>query len=240
MTVTPRFALGMAPIATATIPNLFGDSAARKLLEHPGRLRMHGWDLETEDTARIVKGHYLEVGNGDWKRIRLFEHGALVASVPANDQFLGRLGTRGDFWIDPRLNPLALAELVYSFVRLYSGIIPHISPRPVALLFSADARHFVRDDARIYVVPAPLNSIAFDRGLPKYSSPESKAHLEFVTEGISVTEREADVAARMLERVYAWFGVRHEEVPYTALDANGVRVLDVALLRSGGRPTGPP
>jgi hypothetical protein len=41
------------------------------LLENPGSLRYAGWDLETRDTARIVKGEYLEVSLGDLKTIQL-------------------------------------------------------------------------------------------------------------------------------------------------------------------------
>ena len=70
------------------VKNLFDAGSVKALLENPGSLRYAGWDLETRDTARIVKGEYLEVSLGDLKTIQLYEDGMLLARAKADEEFL--------------------------------------------------------------------------------------------------------------------------------------------------------
>src|SRR5688572_10585314 len=111
MSKVPLFVYVARPTTKVHLRGLFERGSLKDLLEKPGSLRYAGWNLETQEQARIVKGEYLEVAVGDWKTLQLYEDGMLLAKVKADADFLA-WGSRSDegFEKRPRLNPLALIE----------------------------------------------------------------------------------------------------------------------------------
>lgn len=237
MSDSPRFVLSVAPHEPTRFVNLFGKSDARSLLEKPGTLRPAGWDMETQDQARIVRGEYLEVGITDWKTIRLYEDGTLVAIVPADETFLG-WGSRLDaFWDKPRLNPLAIIEFVYSFAKLYSDLVVHLMPRPRSVRFRADLNKLFRENARVYLVPYGLDTMMWLSERIKHVAPDATMRRELDGNVAALVARPERIAYLLVERIYAWFGAPPEHIPYCIGDGEQ-RFIDIAALRAGGKRDG--
>jgi hypothetical protein len=59
----PVFLYSMTPAGKTVVKNFFEPGELAKLLENPGQIRHAGWDLNTCERARIVKGEYMEVTN---------------------------------------------------------------------------------------------------------------------------------------------------------------------------------
>lgn len=93
------------------------------LLEKPRSLRSMGWNMDTLDTARIFEGKGWEVKNGDRKTIRLYSSGMLTAHALLNSEFLGHGMSRDEFTETPIVNPLAIVEYVYEYMKLFCDII---------------------------------------------------------------------------------------------------------------------
>jgi hypothetical protein len=234
----PLFALSAAPIEGATFPRFFEAGRVRELLEHPGELRHAGFDLQTGGEARIVRGEFLEVGIADWKRLRLYEDGTLIARVPADEDFLGWAAIRRgaqSFWEHPRLNPIALVEFVYTFTDLYRRLAEMLQPTPSRARFRAEFRHLVNGDARVYVTPHGVDTLAWTTERVKYPAPESEMQKETDIESQVLQTRPQQAAYLLIERIYTWFGAKPEEIPYVARQGNSVPMVDVATLKRGGK-----
>src|SRR2546425_9877749 len=87
---SPVYLISATPLEPSMLKNFF-DSTRGSLMDalsNPPGFRYAGWDLQTLDRARIVDGEYLEVSNGDRKRIQLYEDGTLLAKASAGPDFL--------------------------------------------------------------------------------------------------------------------------------------------------------
>jgi hypothetical protein len=233
----PLFALSAAPAQGARFPRFFEDGRARSLLEHPGALRHAGFDLETSDEARIVRGEYLEVGTRDWKRLRLYEDGTLIARVPADEAFLAWAATKGaqSFWEHPRLNPIALIEFVYTFTDLYARLVELLQPGPSHVRIRAEFRRLWNGDARVYLTPHGLETLAWMTESTKYRAPDAEMAKEIDVDSELLQASPHHVAYLTVERVYTWFGAKPEVIPYISREGDTLPAVDVATIRRGGR-----
>ena len=72
MSKVPHFVYTARPSARVRLRGLFERGPLKELIENPGTLRYAGWNMETQQESRIVKGEYLEIVLGDWKTIQLY------------------------------------------------------------------------------------------------------------------------------------------------------------------------
>jgi len=79
--------------------------------------------MSTGDQARTVKGEYLEIGYPDWKMIRVYQDGPVILRAAADHELLCWGREEPQFLERPRVNPVALVELTYSFVKLCSDLL---------------------------------------------------------------------------------------------------------------------
>jgi hypothetical protein len=223
------------PDTRVRVKNLFDAGSVKALLENPGSLRYAGWDLETRDTARIVKGEYLEVSLGDLKTIQLYEDGMLLARAKADEEFLAWGSRSGEgFEKRPRMNPLALVEVTYSFVDLYRRVLEHCDPLPETCSLQVRFHNTVRSEERLYLNPYGLETVAHMTDMTRYRAPDDNGEIQ-VTVPTSVLRTNAPRAAYLLvERIYLWFGVPTNQIPYVS-GADSDRVVDVDTLRRGGK-----
>lgn len=91
--MTPLLILAAAPGQKSRFKSFFDPDGPGQLLKDPGGLRYAGWDMQTLDQPRIVRGEYLEVRNGDRKQLQLFRDGVFIARLRADDSLLARGAT---------------------------------------------------------------------------------------------------------------------------------------------------
>src|SRR5207302_984144 len=108
------------PSGTNKLSSVFSSdrNSIKKQVEQPPILRNSGWTVETLEAAKIIQGEFIRVTNGDRKVLDLYEDGTMVFAVSAGNDFLA-WGKRAEF----NINPLALIEVIYSFVALYFEVI---------------------------------------------------------------------------------------------------------------------
>ncbi len=225
------------PTSRVRLRGIFEDGPLKQLVEHPGTLRYAGFNMETQEHARIVKGEYLEVALGDWKTIQLYEDGMLLAKVKADADFLS-WGSRDDegFERRPRLNPLALIEFTYSFTDVFSRAIKHADTQPPTCAFQVSIRNTVRGTGeRLYLNPHALDTWARMTDRTRYPAPENSGDVHVQMDTAIVLNNVARAAYLFIERIYLWFGVPLNHIPYVSGDGDS-KAIDVGALRRGGKP----
>jgi hypothetical protein len=197
-----------------------------QLLANPGSFRYAGWDLETRDQPIIVAGDYLEVKNGNRKIIQLYEDGTLIYKVPADNTFLGWGQNEENFTEKPRLNSLAVVEANTNFVHFYKKLIPYFEETPQSIQFKMQFYSMkIAENKFVYLNPTPVNALwPFDDG--KYPAPSDEGSKEIVVETKEVEEKPSLVAYKILEKVFLWFGIPTDKIPYTR-EIEGQKYIDI-------------
>jgi hypothetical protein len=186
------------------------------LLEHPGELRYGGWDMQTQDIARIVKGEYLEVRNGDAKQIQLYEDGTLIAKLAADANFLAWSSK------DPalRLNPLAFMEVLFNFVHLYSTLMGRMLVLPHEVTFREQIEHawIGEGSAKLSLSAYGVNSLEWQMDIPelRHHAPEPAMMREIRVPTMELQGSPGRAAYLLAEKIYLWFGMTPEKIPYTS------------------------
>lgn len=236
MSNTSIFVYTARPTTRVRLRGMFEQGPLKELIEKPGTLRHAGWNMETQEQSRIVKGEYIEVALGDWKTIQLYEDGMLLAKVKADADFLA-WGSRSDegFEKRPRLNPLALIEFTYSFVDVFSRAIQHADPQPTTCVLQVSIRNTFRGEERLYLNPYGLEILAHMIDQTRYRAPEDNGDVEIQVETNLVGNNVPRAAYLFVERIYLWFGVPVNQIPYTTGERQA-KVIDVDVLRRGGKP----
>lgn len=235
----PVFVFTARPNEEARLPGLFGDGPIRRLLEDPGGLRHAGWDLQTSGQAQIVKGEYLEASLGD-KTVRLYEDGMLFTRVPGDEDFLGWAATNRPttpFASKPRLNPLSLLEFTFNFVDLYRRIAEHLAPAVKAYSFQVSIRNAKVGEKMLYMNPHGLDTMPRLTDRTQYPAPADSGDLSISVDAQLLKDHPARAAYSLAERIYLWFGVPPNEIPYTVGEGES-RILDVETIRRGGKEKG--
>lgn len=235
MSDTPIFVFTARPTSRVRLRGIFEQGPLKELIERPGTLRYAGWNMETQEQSRIIKGEYLEVALGDWKTIQLYEDGMLLAKVKADADFLA-WGSRSDegFEKRPRLNPLALIEFTYSFVDVFSRVLQHADPQPTTSVLQVSIRNAFRAEERLYLNPYGLEAVAHMIDQNRYRAPENDGEISIQVDAGLVRNNVPRAAYLFVERIYLWFGAPVNQIPYTSGEGDA-KVIDVEILRRGGK-----
>ena len=234
MNKVPHFVYTARPSTRVRLRGIFERGPLRDAIEKPGTLRYAGWNMETRQESRIVKGEYLEIVLGDWKTIQLYEDGMLLAKVKADGEFLA-WGTRDNFEQQPRLNPLALVEFTYSFVEVFSRVLEHAEPQPAECVLQVNIQNAVREGGPLYLNPYGLGTIRHLIDDIKHAAPEDAGQVQVQLGSAVVRGNVPRAAYQFVEKIYLWFGVPLEKIPYT-VGAGDEKAIDVETLRRGGKP----
>lgn len=228
----PYYIISVVTNESTKINKLFesGESSVRELLRNPGGLRYAGWDLETLDNPRIVKGEYLEVNNSERKILRLYEDGTFIFRCSADGEFLGWPRHGEEFNQKPRLNPLAVIESTYCFVDFYRKIVPFLSPAPVNLVFKLKLTNaFLGENKKIYIIPFALNTYGWMFEDDRCHAPDNVMDLEVAVDRQSLVNNHAHVAFLLVRKFFLWFGVPEDKIPYVKItnENNGIKIIDI-------------
>jgi hypothetical protein len=231
----PSITLAAQPAEPTEVVGIFESSSeVRGLLEKPGGLRYAGWDLETLDQAKIVRGEFLEVGTKEYKRIQVHSNGALVARFVADGQFLGHSASdEAAFAAKPRLNPLAVIECIANFVDFYRRLLKFHREAVGSHHFVMAIRDTKVGENRLYMNPFGVNTWARLMDRTQYPAPEDNAELALTIDRDTITHGPARAAYLLVERLYLWFGVPTNEIPYV-IESNSMKMLDLEKIKQGG------
>ena len=101
------------------------EGSIRRQFENPPILRHGGWSLETLDQAKIMRGEMIRVVNGPRKVMDLYRDATLIFGGLADESFLAWAGNG-----KPRINSLAIVEVVYNFVNFYKIVLTDCREMP--------------------------------------------------------------------------------------------------------------
>lgn len=192
-------------------------------LEHPPKIRERGFGLRTLDRARIIKGTFCRVTNGDRKAIDLYKDGTLVAALKADEDFL--------CWAMKALtiNPVALVESIYEFVQLYELIIQDMDKKPKKIYLKIDFRNFHQNNTKNILAAGGLNDIGFVFMDDIRYAPDNNWFDYF-----EINEEDFEVhfvALGIIEMIYLYFGFELEAIPYTK-EIEGKKYIDIEKIQS--------
>ena len=95
-----------------------------------------------------------------------------------------------------------------------------------------------RSEERLYLNPYGLETVAHMTDMTRYRAPDENGEIQ-ITVPTSVLRENAPRASYLLvERIYLWFGVPTNQIPYVS-GADLDRVVDVDTLRRGGKAAQP-
>ncbi len=191
------------------------DSIRRKL-ENPPYLRYSGWNINTLDQSRIVKGKSIRVKNGDRKVIDLYRDGGMIFVCLADEKFLAWSGTETNQFI----YSLSLIEVVYEFVRFYKLVTEDMKTAPAKVTLKARFKNMYLNNVITRISPYKLNSSQVP--LP-VDAPEDD--FEVVVDCDFADFNVGKMAYRLVEEIYLRFGIETNIIPYTK-DVGGVKEID--------------
>lgn len=212
------------PNASQDLQTIFSSESGsiKRTLEHPPVVRTHGWTMETLDQARIVRGEMLRVANGARKVIDLYRDGTMIFAASAGGDFLA-WGKGGE----PKINPLALIEVVYSFMILYQAVIADFEKPPEKVSFAVRLLNTNLDGKKSTLTPYGLQSLAqmFDEGTREAPDDNWGAEITVQTDSFDP----AAIAYSLVREIYLWFGLEDNKIPYSK-EENGIRIVDTQAI----------
>jgi hypothetical protein len=232
---TPIYVLGVLPDKSLNIKGFFeyGEGSFRWLLEHPTSLRNYGWDLETLDRSKIVEGIWIEVNNGERKKIQLTKDGFLIMAAYADDTFLGWGKDPDEFLQNPQINTLALIEVTFNFVEFYREFLSKLEDKPNSVKFSWDLKNlFLSSGSKCYLTPHEVNSPWYRSVDDAKKAPNAQKNWSYehkIDAGGGIYDSEL-VAYKIIEEMFLWFGIHPEKIPYTKV-VDGTRLIDTGKIK---------
>jgi hypothetical protein len=180
--------------------------------------------------AKIVHGEFLEIMDGTRKAIRVYEDGSLVVRASVDPNFLAWGSLDNPTRPQVYMHALASIEFTTAVVYLYKEVVMRLDPQPSELTCSIQLRNTKTDGELLHVVPYKLNSYGWvfrnDAGAVDGENVE-KAFTLKTAELLS----DPDAAAfRLVERLFLFFGIGPDRVPY-ALGEADVRRIDVSEIQ---------
>lgn len=224
MSVQPAYVLAAAPQESARLHGLFksGPNTIMELMRNPNYTRPSGWDLRTLDDPRIVEGEYLEVGYADYKLIRVYEDGTVVLRAAADHSLLGWGREEDQFQQKPRLNSVALIELTYHFVLFYCDILKHFKEPPHTIVFTVEIHGAILNNGQhLYLIPYSVGTIGWSRDSSKYPAPKSDMSKQIEISSELLQDNPDSVAYDLVEKVFTWFGIPIDQIPYVNKGEDG-------------------
>lgn len=225
----PLYILAAAPYEPSKL-KLFegGAGSISDLLMRENGVRYAGWDLSTGDKPKIIKGEYLEAKIEEVKKINLYEDGRFICWVAADQDFLAWPLNKEQFYKKPRLNPIAIIEITYNFVNFYEKLIPFFIKTPDKFRFVIQFKNAILDEkTRIYLVPGGLKSIEWLIDRNQHPAPEDNMDKYEDVDLSALSGEKAHVVYLLVEKLYLWFGLEKDCIPYVSKDNNGKDIIDI-------------
>ncbi len=153
---------------------------------------------------------------------------------PAGDEDFLCWGRHAKLGQPLRINPLVLVESTYLFVELSKQTFRHVVPRPPHIEYVLELRGMTIGQVPVGLIPGPVGTLNWDFGQQIQRAPVPDGFFSVTWSGGEVNP--GRVAAHLLSKLYEWFGLLHEDIPYTE-QVDGVLVISRERILKGS--TGP-
>jgi hypothetical protein len=130
---------------------------------------------------------------------------------------------------DPKVNPIALVELIHDFVLVYENILRWVDPMPAKVQFTVGLRNVLFGDGKaLYLPPGRVDGLSW-QAPAEYETPRPTLSDwdQRIEADVSPTPPHlgvGTVAFLLVERVYRFFGHPVEHIPYTNEARNEIDV----------------
>ena len=227
----PLYILSAVPVEPSKISNIFElkENSVSGFMENPGVQRSGGWDLQTLDHAKIIKGEYLEVRNGKRKIINLYEDGTLIYRMAADEEMLGWGRNKSEYEKSPRLNPVAVIESTYNFVIFYQTLLlKYFENKPQNVKFMIYIKNAILNNARLYLLPYGIKNTSwiFDAEDERKYAQANDLEKEITFPSQEIEGNYEHIAYELIKLFYLLFGIPSNQIPYTE-EKNKVRIIDI-------------
>jgi hypothetical protein len=175
-------------------------------------VRSYGFDLNTGAQARIVQGQLRRAVTPEAKIIDLWVDGTLIAAARGDEDFLswGRHASPGG---PLRISQLVMVEYTYLFAELSQRVYNLAQPRPRGIEYRLELRNMTINDTPCGLIPGPMGTFATTFGTDIHHAPGPRATFTVPWEEVEIDPR--IVAFLLIRKIYEWFGIEHEYIPYT-------------------------
>lgn len=236
--------LAVFPHGETTIPTLFQSPGSEivQLLLNPPILRNLGFDLRVGSFPAIREGLVQRSVAPGWKILDLWKDGSIIFGAAGDGDFLCWGNANGTTLI---INPLALIESTYLFIMLSREVFQKFSvPPPTKVTFMLSLQNPPEGDLQQGFTEKPYELLAGHWG-NLHRAPESSIEfrLECLLENYnfySDEESSGKIAFELLGKLYTWFGIEENFIPYSEDTEKGRRISRSMVIEGGSRPTFPP
>ncbi len=216
---------------SAELKSLFTNeegSIKRKLEDPPlnaGKIRHAGWSLETLDRGKIIEGQFVRVQNGDRKTIDLYNDGTLIFTGLADESFLAHASQDG-----LSINSIGLIELVYNFISSYREVINDLTNKPSIISIEFRFFNMHLGGKKTYLIEGPIDALFLGEKHEALQNDYSlKNPIDFNVQDFEA-EKVAETAYKVIEKIYLWFGISLDKIPYTKIE-NSVMSINIEQIR---------
>ncbi len=223
------YVLAAVPMDQIEIPSLFQSRKSEivSLIENPPEIRPSGFDLNTGESVRFREGELLKTINYEYKSLELWRDGILIFAATGGTDFLCWPGKPG---VKPKINQLVLIESTILFAELSKAIFLYAEPKPKKIQYKLEIRNMPGNDTSFGLIPGPLRKFPSLSG-DIHPAPGSKLRSEITWEGNEINP--GNLAFRILCKVYSWFGIAHDQIPYTKV-VNGELIISREDIKKAG------
>lgn len=218
----PSIVLTAVPARTLNLTGLFesNTSALVRYIESPPEVRPFGFNLNTGERSKIIRGKLrraVEVGD---KLIEVHRSGVVIfASDGGND---GLCWGRAERQHQSRLiNQVVLVEFVYLFCLLCYKIFESELGGNDKFRVGVELLNLSVDGNSVRLEPGNLENFSgFKQSKP---APDASANLICDVDFSIAPERAAFL---VLSEIYAWFGIEADKIPLLKYDLDEERIVD--------------
>lgn len=228
----PTYVLEGTPLSHLSFQEFFSsnNSVGARLVRNPPEIRATGFAIDGGGSVRIHKGvSWRSLYSEEHRVLKLGLSGSVLFAAPADDSFLCR--ARHQEPGKPRINPVVLVESLLLFAMLLRQVQGSADPKNVGyrLRFRLERaiglEQISRQRYTLHLGPGPMGSYP--------SNPRPAPEIRFEQEE-TWAQGEIDPAALAyvcLTRIYEWFGITHDSIPYVKLEG-GKKIVDVSQLQT--------
>ena len=213
------FSIVCYPSSQIDISALFrgSDDPVVKLIDQPPSYRDGGWDFRVLKRSKSVRGQLRRSDEPGLLSLDIWRDGVIVAVVSADKDYLswGRYASDSDI---PKINPIAIIEIVSLFSKFAKSILRAVEP-PVETANFCLSFSNINQNENIY----SLNNINYIIGNSQ-KAPSSNIVLKVPRQELD--KEDSEIAFNVFCVIFEWFGIDHDRIPLTKKREDGVFVLD--------------
>lgn len=205
------YALIASPSHLVSIPQLFTrqHSPIRALIQSPPSIRYGGFEVDAGGSARIVEGKLLRAVHPESHRIlELWRDGMLIFVGPGDTSFLCWGKRPAPPFI---INPVALLESLYLFCALAREVQQYTDPTNCGVDVLVELRQMTGDQ-RVHLPAGWIDGSAWIVEATRHPAPATEVSLKASWLQGQIEPRL--LAFRAAAKIYEWFGIAHDQIPY--------------------------